>query len=276
MRQRLIACTLVTVALAVACASSHTTLVTTCSGGTIGCSCTASEGTGASEGTCDTAVVLGGTCCADPGWPSASTTCSCHGDTIFCGVVESYFTDGSSACVCGTSPHVDGKAGATCYPGGTMASATLGICCMFPTGECACGAGLHTCGGGGTAVTTCSAQNFATTIHACASPSRPVTSCSADGSAVVTDAGTVCACTSNTDCDPQYQFCQKTSCDVSSAGTCATRPGLRETFYCSPTDGGGPVCGCDGKTWAYACIANAQGINVATVGACVSDGGTSD
>jgi hypothetical protein len=67
-----------------------------------------------------------------------------------------------------------------------------------------------------------------------------------------------------------YQFCLKSSCDAAASGTCSTRPGQRQTYYCSPVDGGGPVCGCDGQTWSYACVANAQGINVAYEGPCAS------
>jgi hypothetical protein len=56
-----------------------------------------------------------------------------------------------------------------------------------------------------------------------------------------------------------------------------TRPGQRDTYYCSPADGGGPVCGCDGQTWDYGCLANAEGINVASEGDCpASDGGAGD
>jgi hypothetical protein len=76
------------------------------------------------------------------------------------------------------------------------------------------------------------------------------------------------SCTSNADCDPMFQFCLKGSCDPAAKGTCATRPGQRATFYCSEADAGGLVCGCDGKTWPYACVVNAQGINVASEGAC--------
>jgi hypothetical protein len=75
-------------------------------------------------------------------------------------------------------------------------------------------------------------------------------------------------CTSNADCDPTLQFCKKASCDPTAPGTCAVRPGQRATVYCSDADAGGLVCGCDGQVYDYACIANAQGINVASEGAC--------
>ena len=39
-------------------------------------------------------------------------------------------------------------------------------------------------------------------------------------------------------------------------------PGMQSTYYCSPIDGGGLVCGCDGMTYPYACIANAEGVDV--------------
>lgn len=81
------------------------------------------------------------------------------------------------------------------------------------------------------------------------------------------------SCFGNSDCDPTLEFCEKDGCAAAAAGVCAPRPGMRATSYCSP-GGDLPVCGCDGVTYSYACLANAQGVNVASAGACpLPDGG---
>jgi hypothetical protein len=80
------------------------------------------------------------------------------------------------------------------------------------------------------------------------------------------------SCLGNADCDPTVELCLKPTCGSADPGVCAPRPGMRATAYCSP--GGDPVCGCDGVTYSYACLANAEGVNVASVGACpLPDGG---
>jgi hypothetical protein len=76
------------------------------------------------------------------------------------------------------------------------------------------------------------------------------------------------SCVTSEDCNPLVEFCEKNSCEATAVGTCAVMPGMRATYYCAPDDGGGLVCGCDGQTWPYACIAHAQAINVASEGPC--------
>ena len=61
-------------------------------------------------------------------------------------------------------------------------------------------------------------------------------------------------------------FCQKDSCDPTALGVCALIPGTRTTGYCQNEDD--LVCGCDGKTYPYPCVAHAQAVNVASHGAC--------
>jgi alpha-tubulin suppressor-like RCC1 family protein len=67
-------------------------------------------------------------------------------------------------------------------------------------------------------------------------------------------------------------FCQKDSCDPDAPGVCTLIPGTRSSGYCQLEDD--LVCGCDGKTYPYPCIAHAQAVNVASHGACpLPDGG---
>jgi hypothetical protein len=67
-------------------------------------------------------------------------------------------------------------------------------------------------------------------------------------------------------------FCEKDSCDPAAEGTCAIIPGTRETGYCQPS--AAFVCGCDGQTYAYACLAHAESVNVASQGPCpIAEGG---
>jgi hypothetical protein len=271
-----------------ACGTTSTPTAVHCGPGWDGCGCYVelSPGGQTPPAACDPTAFPGTTCCADPGWPSMSTTCECHTGDIYCGIVPGYFTDGTAGCVCASSPQRAGEqAGLTCYPGASTTQATLGICCMFSNGQCACGSGLHTCGMGGSAVSACSAANFPPPMQTCPAGKSRLASCSEPGAGVPGDSGGdvpgdaspfASRCTSNADCDPMYQFCKKTSCDAASIGSCATRPGQRATFYCSPDDGGGPVCGCDGRTWTYACLANAQGTNVASQGPCSAPEGGAD
>ena len=84
-------------------------------------------------------------------------------------------------------------------------------------------------------------------------------------------------CRQSSDCaNVPATFCQKDSCDPSVIGTCAVIPGTRETGYCSPPDGGYSfVCGCDGHTYPYACIAHAEQVNIASQGPCpLPEGGS--
>lgn len=83
------------------------------------------------------------------------------------------------------------------------------------------------------------------------------------------------ACRLSSDCaDVPATFCQKDSCAPSAVGTCALIPGTRETGFCQPaTDF---VCGCDGQTYQYPCLAHAQSVNIASSGPCpLPDGGSS-
>ena len=94
-----------------------------------------------------------------------------------------------------------------------------------------------------------------------------------DSATAAADSGVPCRLDS--DCaDIGATFCQKDSCDPSAVGTCALIPGTRETGFCQNEDDF--VCGCDGKTYAYPCLAHAESVNVASQGPCpLPDGGGS-
>jgi hypothetical protein len=97
-------------------------------------------------------------------------------------------------------------------------------------------------------------------------PSAPV-----DGDDAVDvryDGGTLGApCTVNTDCDPLLEFCGKDVCDPTTVGVCVARAGGHATALCTPVNQ--IVCGCDGVTYPYACIANSYGVNIASLGPCI-------
>lgn len=65
------------------------------------------------------------------------------------------------------------------------------------------------------------------------------------------------ACSSNTDC-ADFEFCEMNEC-TSSNGFCAPR-------MCLPM--GGPVCGCDGKTYATNCERKRAGVSGFVPGTC--------
>ena len=69
-------------------------------------------------------------------------------------------------------------------------------------------------------------------------------------------------------------FCQKDSCDPSVIGVCAVIPGTRNTGFCQAEVNF--VCGCDGNTYEYPCLAHAESVNIASQGPCpLPDGGSS-
>ena len=71
-------------------------------------------------------------------------------------------------------------------------------------------------------------------------------------------------CSNNSNCAID-EFCHSSSaCDQTYlAGTCVKRP-----VSCPPSDGGAPVCGCDGVQYASECAANAAGEDVNPTGSC--------
>lgn len=75
-------------------------------------------------------------------------------------------------------------------------------------------------------------------------------------------------CWDNGMCDPSA-YCDHTGWACASYGVCVPRPAL-----CPP--GGGGVCGCDGTTYANACLAHLAGVSVAEDGPCDTSCTSSD
>ena len=71
-------------------------------------------------------------------------------------------------------------------------------------------------------------------------------------------------CTSNDDCDEADYCFSEGGCDA--PGVCQPRPVVCTLEF-------NPVCGCDGQTYANACVAAASGVNIASRGACEVNGG---
>jgi len=72
------------------------------------------------------------------------------------------------------------------------------------------------------------------------------------------------ACQSNSDCD-QDSYCAKPVGDCDGEGQCEQRPA-----GCLPGNDPVPVCGCDGVTYGYSCLAALAGVSVAHEGSCPS------
>ena len=70
-------------------------------------------------------------------------------------------------------------------------------------------------------------------------------------------------CETNRDCDA-VSYCAKDDGDCDSVGECRARPQICPFIF-------DPVCGCDGQTYSNACVAAAQGVNVAARGDCLRD-----
>jgi len=66
-------------------------------------------------------------------------------------------------------------------------------------------------------------------------------------------------------CDEPREYCHRDIKDICGAadapGVCRVRPEICTMDYT-------PVCGCNGKTYSNACVANSNGVSVASKGEC--------
>jgi Kazal-type serine protease inhibitor-like protein len=74
-------------------------------------------------------------------------------------------------------------------------------------------------------------------------------------------------CTANGQCHNKKEYCAKAAGDCKGKGECKARPEICTEIF-------KPVCGCNHKTYSNECFAAAAGVNVASEGACKTDGAT--
>lgn len=92
------------------------------------CAC-AAYGIQVDSSACEATTFPSGFCCADPGWPSASSsTCTCGAWTCH--------TTGSGTCLCGAYP--DGSPGSSCSDSFCCAHPTQSTCGCASTASAAC------------------------------------------------------------------------------------------------------------------------------------------
>lgn len=82
-------------------------------------------------------------------------------------------------------------------------------------------------------------------------------------SAVAEDGGASGDCTRNFDCE-MGEYCAHSTGSCTATGTCTARPSTSDCAGMTIS----PVCGCDGETYAAACLAAMDGVSVDTTGEC--------
>jgi hypothetical protein len=180
--------------------------------------------------------------------------CGCDGVTYFndCFAATAGVTVlHTGACTLG--PACGGQSGGTCL---------TGEFCKPAEGDCTIGA----------------AGNCAPIPPSCSTVVTPVCGCNgttydngclADMAGVAVDhtgacAANILACGGGAPACPSGQFCSRppgSGCDPAVTGVCQTTP----TSCPGTTD---PVCGCNGTTFANACLADIAGVQIAAPGTC--------
>jgi hypothetical protein len=186
----------------------------------------------------------------------SAPVCGCNGTTYdnAC-LADAAGVSVEHAGACETQTACGGTAGATCEADqfckrdeGACAADAAGVCERLPV---TCPSALApVCGCDGTTYTN---------------------SCFADAAGIAVqhdgpcEQGSACGGVDGGTC-PQGEFCKPPlgHCAAGDAGDCASIPPV-----CSGLDA--PVCGCDGKTYANPCLADAAGVGVDHPGACGAD-----
>jgi hypothetical protein len=157
---------------------------------------------------------------------------------------------GGGAGEAGASGGASGTTGEGGLPntgGAGMGGSSSGIGGSAGTAGTSAGTAGASAGSGGSAGTAGTGAGTSGTAGAGGSSSPPT--CADDG-----------GCASN-------EFCKKSACDAAT-GQCTMKPAS-----CTGDDATfAPVCGCDHMTYYTPCVADREGVNVASQGECTSDG----